>query len=790
MTSDVPNVIWNVPNIIWDVPIVIWDVPKVIWNVPKGSIISETLPRKFAKTRKYLRNSPSIFTMKNTKALLTFCLFSFLQSAFCQAPRPKIGVALAGGSALGLAHIGVLAWLEEHQIPVDFISGTSMGGLVAGFYATGQSPQQMRALLKALDWNESLRGEPPFESLPFRRKEDERSVPSRLEIGLKNGFNLPISLNPAQPINMLLSRSALPYSTVTNFDDLPIPFRAMAVDLTKGERVVLKEGSLITALRATMAIPGAFTPVEQNGKVLIDGGLLNNVPTEALKAMGPDVMIAVDLHSGSADATRLKSLIDILGRTQAIAIYDNERRSLALADIVLAPELADVSQLDFSNVDVLFERGYQAAEKKKAILSKLSVSEAQWQHYLDWRTARLRSGTLEADKTQISGVQNEKTLSLERRLQPFVGVDLNAARLAQLETSLTAITGEGRFESFLYELQNEGDKTALVVRANEKKHGPPFVRLGFEVNGADPENLQFNVLSRIVSLDVGKPGAETRTDLRLGSTRQATFEYYRPLGRGKGWFMAPHVFYRGETRQVSQNAARLAIYGEQNVGAGLDFGKQTSRRSELRFGFEGGHQSNSLRTGTPALPVVSGAYSAAKVRWAFDGQDSAVLPTRGTRAVVESQYLFAAPGATSHFPRAEVRLSRYLPVAKIHTAFATFGAGTTFGKTAAPLQQFTLGGPLRLGAYNLDEFRGDKYVLATAGYLHRIGQLPPFLGGKIMAGGWYEFGGAFNNSGPKSYHNNLTAALAAETALGPFFIGDSFGEAGRKRFFFAIGRLF
>ncbi len=300
-------------------------------------------------------------------------------------------MALSGGAALGIAHIGVLQWLEEHHIPVDAISGTSMGGLVGGIYATGQSPQEMRALLKDLDWNEALRSEPPFEALPFRRKEDARSVPSSLEVGFKDGFNLPGGLNPAQPINMLLSRVLLPYSTVSNFDELPIPFRAMAVDLKKGERVVLKDGSLATALRATMAIPGIFTPVEKNDKTLIDGGLLNNVPTEALKEMAPDVMIAVDVHASVADVPRLKSLIEILGRTEAIAIYDNERRSLALADIVLAPDLSDLSAFDFANVEVLIERGYQAAEKKKTLLLKLAVSDAEWQQYLAGRNARLRT---------------------------------------------------------------------------------------------------------------------------------------------------------------------------------------------------------------------------------------------------------------------------------------------------------------------------------------------------------------------------------------------------------------
>ena len=239
--------------------------------------------------------------------------------AFCQPettkPRPKIGIALAGGSAKGFAHVGVLKWFEQHHVPIDSLSGTSMGGLIGASYCIGMTPDEIQTLLKDLDWNQALRGEPDYKALPFRRKEDLQAVPSRLVLGLRGGVKLPNGFDAANPIGLLISHLSLPYSEITNFDDLPIPFRCMAVDMDKGEAITLKDGSLVTALRASMALPAIFTPVERDGKLLTDGGTLDNIPTEALKEMGVDVIIAVDLSANLLEGKSPDSLLGILGRT-------------------------------------------------------------------------------------------------------------------------------------------------------------------------------------------------------------------------------------------------------------------------------------------------------------------------------------------------------------------------------------------------------------------------------------------------------------------------------------------
>src|SRR5713101_462420 len=255
--------------------------------------------------------------------------------------RPTIGVALEGGGALGLAHIGVLQWFEDHHIPIDYLAGTSMGGLVGGLYASGKSPQQLHDLVKAQNWDVILGGAIPFEDLSFRRKEDKVAFPNSILLGLRRGLSLPGGLNAGQQISLLIDRETLPYSGVRSFDDLPIPFRCVATDLVSGKQAVFKNGSLSTAMRATMAIPGLFSPVRESEHIYVDGGLVGNMPTDVVREMGADIVIGVHLETSAAEADKIKSLFSILGRSIDVVVAGNEIRGLANADLVVKVELQE-----------------------------------------------------------------------------------------------------------------------------------------------------------------------------------------------------------------------------------------------------------------------------------------------------------------------------------------------------------------------------------------------------------------------------------------------------------------
>ena len=291
---------------------------------------------------------------------LILCLIAPL--SFAQqpqpAPRPKIGLALEGGGALGLAHIGVLQWLEEHRIPVDAIAGTSMGGLVGGMYATGMDAQQVRELVTGIDWDGVLRGETDFADLSFRRKEDRADYPAGFEFGLRHGIAFPGGFNSGHQVGLILDRVALPYSTLKNFDELPTPFRCVSTELTQRELHIFADGPLSDALRATMSIPGFFTPVRLNGKVYVDGGLLDNLPTDIALQMGAEKTIAVHLENAELNAETPLSSLSVLGESIASVVASNERRGIALANTVIRVDLRSFSSTSFSEAQKIIAKGY------------------------------------------------------------------------------------------------------------------------------------------------------------------------------------------------------------------------------------------------------------------------------------------------------------------------------------------------------------------------------------------------------------------------------------------------
>src|ERR1700716_1112837 len=288
--------------------------------------------------------------------LLLFPIFAVGQELPAPQPPPrpqakqrlKIGVALEGGGALGLAHIGVLQWFEEQHVPVDFIAGTSMGGLVGGFYATGASPADMKGLIEHLACDAILRARTPLEDLSFLRKQDQRAYPNSLVLGLRKGLYLPAGLNAGHQIGLLIDRETLPYFGLPSFDALPIPFRCLATDLVSAKQFVFKDGSLAEALRATMSIPGAFTPVHDGQRVYVDGGLVNNLPTDVVRQMGADIVIAVHLETQPMNANDIQSLLSVLEQSVRAVISESELRGLANADAIVSVPLGHFLMRDFT----------------------------------------------------------------------------------------------------------------------------------------------------------------------------------------------------------------------------------------------------------------------------------------------------------------------------------------------------------------------------------------------------------------------------------------------------------
>ncbi|MEX2263036.1 MAG: patatin-like phospholipase family protein [Bryobacteraceae bacterium] len=709
--------------------------------------------------------------------LVLLCL-----TPMASAQTPRIGVALSGGGVRGLAHIGVLEVLEEYRVPVEFVAGSSMGGLVGGLYATGITPERMQLILRETAWNELLAPELPFREISLPRKLERLAFPSTLEFGLsRRRLLFAPGLNSGHQIGLFISRLTFPYSTMPSFDLLPIPFRCVATDLFNGIEVVLNRGSLPGALRATMAVPGVFTPVFEHGMVLVDGGLVNYLPVDVVREMGADYVIAVDVAGYTEPRGRVLGLLDILNRSLAVAIYQNARRNRRLADIVIRPDTLEYGTFDFQAAAKMVEMGRRAARRWETELRRLSLSPAEWEEHLAARRARAQTPVKVPQFLEVEGTGPEGAAAIKRELEDFVGRPL---RLDLLGRELTRVAGWGMYRSARYEEAFRDGVRGLRIVVEEKRQGPPFLLPALEINTSEIQNIRASLRARIISYNVGAFRAEWRNDFTVGFQTGVRSEYFRPL-RHTGWFVAPRLFYLRNYHYDVENAFRISEVTAKNAGGGIEAGYDFSRFQRLSAGYEASYQTARVRTAENTFRAFQGPVQTASLRWFRDTQDSALLPTDGLRVNAAGEWFFQAPGANSGFPRLSVNGSIYRTPAPRHTFFGSATAGTGFGENLPFLQQFTLGGPLRLAAFRLQEFRGDSVLYGAGGYIYELGRLPSFLGERFGATGWYEAGriGGDTNQG-------ANAGIVAETSLGTVFLGGTWGDGGRRRFYFTLGRFF
>jgi NTE family protein len=729
--------------------------------------------------------------------VLSFSSFSCAQQAIPapapEAPtrRPRIGLALSGGGALGLAEIGVLQWIEEHHIPVDRIAGTSMGSIIGAMYATGMTPDEIRDFALKVNWDQALLPEPVYQELSFRRKEDRREFLVNAPLGLKHGVHGPNGYNPGQGVGLLLDRIAFPESEVTNFDDLPIPFHCVATDMQSGDAVVLRQGSLAQSVRASMAIPGVFTPVELNGRLLADGGMVQNIPVETVRAMGSDVVIATELVLPPGDISQLGSLAGVLSRAIDVMITQNEKRSLPLADAKVSVDMKGFWVTDYSRVKDLIALGYKSAVSQSAALLPYAIADpAEWQRYLDERAARRHPAITKVEAIQVTGADAQTNRRIQKQLGKDAGGPLN---LHKLEKQLTEIAGQGEFDDLGYEGFVQNGVPALRITAHEKAYGPPFVDLAVNVDGSGVAAYDFSAGARVTFMDIAHRGGEWRNDLLFGSSNLAATEFYQPIAESR-FFVAPYAFASKYARNSFSGLTRVAVFGDERAGGGFDIGYNSGLRSEVRIGYELFDGKLNPLVGAAGLPISHGSTGQFRARFVWDGQDSPSVPSSGTRVVASLSRVLQSPGVVHPINQLDLQTSNFIPLGAKTSLFLDISGGTTFNGNAGPFQVFELGGPFRLGAYLPDTFLGNHYAYASFGFRRELYRLPQLVGKKVYWGGWYEAGSAFgsagNDPGPVVVRGTFNLGFIADTIVGPIAIAGSVSPTGQSRVNFSVGKLF
>ncbi len=701
--------------------------------------------------------------------------------------RPKIGLALSGGAALGLSHVGVLQWLEENRIPVDFIAGTSMGALVGGIHASGMTSSEMLDFVRQIDWQATLASSTPYRNLSFRRKEDVAQFTVALELGLKNGrLNLPSGLSPGGGVSLVLDRFAAPYGDLESFDRLPTPFRCVASDLLTGKGVVFDRGSLFDALRASMSLPALFAPVRKDGRILVDGGLTNNLPVDVVRAMGADIVIAVALET-PVEEKDFESLLGIAGRSISYLIAANERPNLAAADVVLMPSLKGMGGTDYGKWEEFRRVGFEAAVRKQSALRQFQVPEAEYAAYTAGRQARRRPVTIRPATIVVEGdVAPRLKSAVIAALTPAPGATVDRA---VLEEQMSKLTGTGRFDVATYEFRSSAAGESLVVKVQEKRHGPPLLRPLLYLDGANGEGLRFGAGARLTFLDLGGPASEWRTDLAAGTVNRVDTEYYYRIRGGK-WFLAPRAgLLQDPLPFYNSKGDRIAEITEKNYWGGADAGYAFGRSQELRFGYQAGYLKTSRSTGSFDPAAFSGRYGFTHLTLRRDTRDDAVLPSRGRFLQARAFWYDRYPLAPEAFAAFEGSVTQAFAPRDRYVILTRLQAGGTTGDPG-PAALFRLGGFGSLSALSRQQLLGSRMYYGQAYLLRGLTAPAAASAGRFYGLIGYEAGNAWFPGGAIRPRQDGLIGIAGATPVGAFFFGGSIGGRGERKVLFRLGRTF
>lgn len=726
--------------------------------------------------------------------VLPICLLVLAQAALAaESPRPRVGLVLSGGGARGAAHVGVLKVLDEMRVPVDAIAGTSMGAVVGGLYASGMSGVEIETLLRSLNWQDSFRDRPPREELGYRRKQDERNFLVRYALGLKEqGFVLPRGLVQGQKLEQVLRSAALPVAEIQRFDRLPIPFRAIATDLETGEAVIMDSGDLVTAMRASMSAPGFFAPAQREGRLLVDGGLVENLPIDTARAMGVDVLIVVDVSFALYLREELASPLEVTNQAFAILIRGRtleQRAKLKATDIVIDPPLGRFPSADFGRVPQALRAGEEAARGASASLAKLSLGEAEYRAYLASRSAR-STATPIIEFVRADSRSAEYEALIQATMKDLVGRQLDKELIQGRLSSLYALD---RFETIDYALIEDEGRAGLQLDLRRKSWGPTYVRMGLNLEDDFEGNSRYNAAVRFIATELNGLGGEWLTDVQIGENPKFFTELYQPLSLASRYFIAPQFDFEERSVFELRERDRIAEYRVRDIQGGLDFGREVSNWGEIRFGVRRGTGRRRILIGDPSLPSDEFDRGGFFTRLSYDKLDSIFFPRHGQQFELEWRAERESVGANQNF---DAFRSSWLVARSFerHTFIFWADAGTTIDALATPENFFSLGGFLNLSGLPPGFLAGPHYGIGRLMYYRRVGRggegvldLPAYAGISLEAGNtWLDrkdmsFG---------DLRTNASLFFGLDTPLGPVYLATGYDEGGDKAFYLFLGRTF
>ena len=703
---------------------------------------------------------------------------------------PRIGLALSGGGARGLAHVGVLKVLEELRVPVHCVTGTSMGAIVGATFAAGRSPDEMEKLVLAADWETIFRDRPPRDEIAVRRKIDDYKTLFAPEFGVKDGgLALPKGVIAGVSIESFFRELAAPAFAVTTFDRLPIPFRAMATDIETGESVVIKNGNLAQAMRASMSVPGAIAPVEHEGRLLVDGGIANNLPIDEARRLCGDVIIAVNISTPPMKRGELTSALSVTGQLINFLgkqTVDEQLKRLGDKDVLIAPDLGDISSASFGRTADAIRIGEEAARALADKLGRYSVAPERYAELRKRQVAQSK-GLGSVDEIRVEGLQRTNPVVVQQLLDSKPGEPLTEA---QVGADLRRVYGTRDYESISYRIVGgETGPRAMVIEPKEKEWGPDYLRFGLGLATDFEGENQFNALVQYRRTWLNRYGAEWLAEAQIGQDTHLFSEFYQPLSETRTGFVAPSVWVGRQSRGLFLGGQKVADYLTDVVRAGIDVGAELRRWGQLRFGVVWSQVDSDVITGSPVLPATRETSAGLRAALFVDQTDRARYPMHGYGLVGTAYAALPELGSDREYQRLEGSARGAWSWGE-HTLFGTVSGGSDLNSALPPSEAFSLGGPLRLSAYRLDEFTGRKYAFGRLMYYKRAVRLPDILGAGVYVGGSAEVGrmsGRVFGTPTEGTLWSASAFLGADTALGPVYFGFGVGPNSRSSLYLLLG---
>ena len=727
-------------------------------------------------------------------ATVRFVLLSALlcfASVLSAAEPPCIGLVLGGGGARGAAHIGVLKVLERERVPICAIAGTSMGAIVGSLYAVGYTPDQIETILTSIDWKDVFRDDPDREALPMRRKQEDFRYLLGFKFGFRDGqLQLPRGVVQGQKLNLLLRRLLLPAWEVEDFDRLPVPFRCVGADIGAGQGVVFGSGDLAMAVRASMSVPGAFAPVRVNGRLMVDGGIVDNVPVDVVRNMGAERVIVVDVGAPLLDESALNSPFAI--SMQMISMLMQQRTdsvlaSLAPSDVVLRPELGALGSADFDRAVEGIAPGMAAAEAQLPALQAMSLSQDA---YAAHQAARPRLD-FDAPLVEFLRVVDTRTRTAgyvaDRLGEPAVApLDLDT-----LEASIGRAYGQGAYERIDWRLRREGQRTGVVVQPVDKGWGPNFITFGLQISDDFDGESNYALAVESTLSGFNQAGGEWRNRLELGQVTGLRTEFFQPWGRHGRWFVQPSLRYRAFEQPLTFAGEVFADYRVSEAVVEIESGMAIGELDQLSARLIGGRDQARRRVGLATLPrSIDTSFAGIGLRWLHDSLDDADFPGAGQRISLNAEFYRPRLGTDGDGESVQLVWDSAFSRGRHHLLLGGRLA-LRDGVLGPSLALNTLGGFANLSGVGERQLLDDQAALARAVYYRRFGDMdrlfsvPAYLGATLEGGGvWARRSDVFSSPVLAG-----SLFLGLDSPFGPIFFAYGRDDAGEQALHLTFGSL-